>query len=371
MKHLTQKSIKENNIHLVFSALRSKDKISRIAISKKTGLSVMTVGKILDVLIKAGMVIEEKDVVPGPGRKPGTLSVLKQGRSVLILDLVGYIFRFGFLNLHFELQGDWLEYEYNHSCSYEENLVQALDFFNETAYSPIVKQQLLGVGVCVPGPYYHEKDIVINELIPELDKVQLKAILKDYFGNMPIYIDQDVSHSARYMGLYESKAKYIFYAFVGDGVGGAAYYNGALLPSEHNYSGEFGQFKMQDGKTLEAHISTANLNKVLPGFSARSRKFTLQADNDACIHYIKKVIEYLADAFCNITWLLDPQLIILESLYLSLYPSFIRELNDVFAHAMNDRRKEYLPHIIGFTQGGSSYKGAAQAVMEKYLESLV
>ena len=39
---------------------------------------------------------------------------------------------------------------------------------------------------------------------------------KDYFGNMPIYIDQDAANCAVY-GLYESKAS-IFYAFVGDGV---------------------------------------------------------------------------------------------------------------------------------------------------------
>ena len=63
--------------------------------------------------------------------------------------------------------------------------------------------------MCVPGPYYHEKDIVINELIPELDKVQLKAILKDYFGNMPIYIDQ-TSATLRGIWVYTKARQYIF-----------------------------------------------------------------------------------------------------------------------------------------------------------------
>ena len=82
---------------------------------------------------------EEKDVPSG--RKPEPCPWLARAQRADIG--FGRVHSASISKSSFELQGDWLEYEYNHSCSYEENLVQALNVLMKRLFTNC-KNSLVG-----------------------------------------------------------------------------------------------------------------------------------------------------------------------------------------------------------------------------------
>ena len=67
------KQMKTENIRSVFSSVLSEGEASRAAVSDSVGLSLVSVGKIADLLISAGVFTEEKHSSPGAGRRAGRL----------------------------------------------------------------------------------------------------------------------------------------------------------------------------------------------------------------------------------------------------------------------------------------------------------
>ena len=79
-------SIKRDSIRRVFACIKKKDLVSRLEISKETGLSLMTVGKIADDLADKNIITQQKGTAGSVGRKANYISLNKDNFS-LILDL--------------------------------------------------------------------------------------------------------------------------------------------------------------------------------------------------------------------------------------------------------------------------------------------
>lgn len=67
--------IRRESIRRIFSCIRKNKNVSRHRISEETGLSLMTVGKITDMLSLRGVVVCEKKNGGGVGRKAESISV--------------------------------------------------------------------------------------------------------------------------------------------------------------------------------------------------------------------------------------------------------------------------------------------------------
>ncbi len=79
-------SIKRDSIRRVFACIKKKELISRLEISKETGLSLMTVGKIADALADKNIIIQQKGTTGSVGRKASYISLYKDNFA-LVLDL--------------------------------------------------------------------------------------------------------------------------------------------------------------------------------------------------------------------------------------------------------------------------------------------
>jgi len=356
MEKNIQKSIRRNNIYMVFHAISQKPRILRQEIAAQTGLSDMTVGKVINILLSAGLVVEEKQQSSAPGRNPGAVSLQKVNRRVLVIDLTGYNFCFGFLDTALEPGGPFNEYIYDSALSYADNLRMALTSMLD---GPARRDwaEVLGVGVSVPGPYLADEDLVLTQLVPELGHIPLKSLLRTQIQDKPIYIDQDVYHSARYVGASRARGEHLFYAYVGRGVGGAVFYNGSLLRTANSYAGEFGQFRSKDGATVEELVSTAGIDFDAPLTEESRRR-------------LDRAVTVLAGAFSDITWIIDPGVIVIESDYIRLAPDFIERIQDDFIRCMGEARRSRLPALEGMPDSGSAHKGSALVVIKECLKQL-
>ena len=78
-------SIKSENKRLVFSTVAKNKRISRAEISAKTGLSVVTIGKIADAFVEFGLMTETKRLDQAAGRRAGILS-LNAEKLIIVME---------------------------------------------------------------------------------------------------------------------------------------------------------------------------------------------------------------------------------------------------------------------------------------------
>jgi glucokinase len=118
------------------------------------------------------------------------------------------------------------------------------------------------VGVAVPGLVDREKHrVAYSASMPENTALDLVADIKTATG-VDVYIENDANAAA--YGEYKLGAgrgsKHMFYATLGDGVGGAFIFNGQLWRGAAGFAGEFGYVPINsEGIKLEEVASAANV----------------------------------------------------------------------------------------------------------------
>ena len=83
MDNIHLQHIRWTNVNSIFRAIASKPKISRAEIAETTGLSLMTVGKVVDTLIEKNVVSQVKLIKNEVGRRAGIVNLNKAKRLVI------------------------------------------------------------------------------------------------------------------------------------------------------------------------------------------------------------------------------------------------------------------------------------------------
>ena len=86
MERINLSSIKKESVRAIFHAITGKDQISRAEIAELTGLSLMTVGKVVDALLERHVIIQSKEIKNMAGRRAGLVS-LNTDKFFMIIDL--------------------------------------------------------------------------------------------------------------------------------------------------------------------------------------------------------------------------------------------------------------------------------------------
>lgn len=287
MNNISLKSIKYESIKAIFTSIADSEKISRAAISEKTDLSLVTVGKIADALLDLNIICQVKEIKPQAGRRAGLLSV-NINKFALILDITSYDFRIAIINLRLCLV-EHTRYTYRPNISYADNLhvffAEALAFINRN----FDIDDCFGVGVAVPGPYNSETDTATANRIPELSSVKIRDIVSKYFTDVPLLIDSQINAAAKsnisHVDGYTGKN--ILYWYVSPGyVCGAYTANGSLILGKDSHACDFGRMIAKRGTTLEDLLSQCN-------------------DEESCA-------EALSGSIYNVIRVLNPHLLIME-----------------------------------------------------------
>ena len=145
-------SIKRDSIRRVFACIKKKDLVSRLEISKETGLSLMTVGKIADDLADKNIITQQKGAAGSVGRKANYISLNKDNFS-LILDLSDRVLSFAIVNVG----GDVL-YTEKFEGAGDKNLVHFLETAKTYTNMNYLLDPCMGVGVIAGDNTGFEKD---------------------------------------------------------------------------------------------------------------------------------------------------------------------------------------------------------------------
>lgn len=331
------------NIRAVFSAVADAGKASRAAISAHTGLSLMTVGKIADALVEAGVLCQAKNGDITPGRKARMLACAPE-KELLLLDLTAKDFRLTVLDLSFKVRHD-TRHAYDEGMLCEENLL----FFLKHALVGYIASKnsvdFIGITVLLPGTYDAEGDRICGSRIPELAPLRPGALLKALFPALsPIMLEDTRAAAISALAEFPEQASdSCLWLSLDRPVSGALMVDGRLLTGSRG--GRFGEITVGTNFTLDqALVSLQEPDELAAAISA---------------------------ALHTLIALFAPAQILLESSAPILDETFTRRL---MAHLEQRNIHSHLPIppiAVTEKQMGRAMRGAALHLRSTWLDALI
>ena len=345
MKKLDLHGIKQANAKAIFLSAASRDKISRADIASGTGLSLMTVGKVVDVLLEAGIVSQHKEDRVSAGRRAGLLT-LRAERYSVVIDLSERAFRINIVDLALKLS-DSMTYKYNPKYMYDENL----RLFLKNAGAFIKRRpdldNLYGIGISIPGIYISSDDRVVSTKVPELETIPIRAEAEKLLGQPVSLVMKNVEAAAlsAMTRLPDFRDRVIVYMFMGESVDGAVCDHGRFIRGAHEFGCDFGRMVLRYGELLETRIRTSSTDEMMAN--------------------------ELSSAVYNIITILDPDAFIIES-DLPREPDFLINNIKSALRCMYKLPEERIPTFITNGVGlRHSARGVAMTLRDKWLDSIL
>mgnify|MGYP000918752746 CR=1 FL=1 len=366
MKKITLNSIRSQNIKTIFDIIVKEGRIARSEIAKLSNLSLMTVSNIVDHLDRFDIILHDsREQTSMVGRKAELLSINSSSRKIVIMDLTSLKFSFVVLNLDLSVHYTCNNWSYNQKDSYKANLVSFLSSMKEYLDVHSEAQEIIGIGVSVPGPYDVTDDMVISKRIKELMYIPLKSVISSILldgkpEDCDIFIDEDVKFAAlaNIVMVPEYRNKTVFYIYIGEGVGGAISINGNVLRGAYSFAGDIGQVLADDNANFEERISLGAFEREVQG------------NPDKFNEEFEKFCKYVASALYNVIWFIDPHAIILECEYAGLNrEGFLENLNTRLSQMLPE--KHVVPELILSNRSIKDANiGAGITLRNRWLESI-
>lgn len=239
-------ALREFNRLLVLNSIRQRGPITRVAISKRTGLSRTTVSSIVESLLKEGLVREGNmlSAAPSGGRRAILLHFNADAGCIIGVDAGRTHFTVVVTNLAAEVLA-------RHSGPFNADLGPDLCLPQLAAElrallkrADITWDRVLGVGLAIPGPMDARLRMLVSPpRMPGWDSVDVQAILGREL-NVPIYLGNDANLGALGESRYGDGRGVpdMTYIKVGTGIGCGLIINGTLYRGSRGSAGELGHF---------------------------------------------------------------------------------------------------------------------------------
>ena len=226
-----------SNDALTLNVIRRQGPVSRVEISKMTGLTPPTVTNITTKLLELGLIAEDRMGESSGGRRPLLLKINSLLATVIIVyirseRMIGYV-----IDPEFQIQ---LEDSRNIKGKKEDEILKMLlDIISDCRKRAVVP--VLAVGVVVRGPVRRKDGIAV--FVPNIGwrNTPLKGIIEEHIG-LPAFIENDVkalSNGEYYYGSVKD-AKSMILLKVSHGIGGGIIFNGSLYRGVNDSAGEVG-----------------------------------------------------------------------------------------------------------------------------------
>lgn len=261
MERINLSSIKKESVRAIFQAITEKDKISRAEIAEQTGLSLMTVGKVVDALLERGVVCQSKESKTAAGRKAGLVSLGTQ-KFLLVIDITSRNFSMVVIDFTLDV-ADRVSYEYNTDFYCEENFYLFMKNVKIYILRNLNMEDCIGIGVLLPDGYDEEKDIADASRVPELTGIHIRAIISDVLRCPVDLLQKDVLAAAasNLTELENGDSLSVAYICLSDTVSGTLFSGGKALRSHSGYAGDIGRAAAANGKTLRDSFASKGLRE--------------------------------------------------------------------------------------------------------------
>ena len=361
---LTNTDVKKLNKNRIFRLIYNSDKISRQEIADQLGLSLPTVNQNLKMLMEDGLIEYVGNFTSTGGRRAQAITINNNARKAISVN-----FKTDYINVDVVgLKGQIIysmavKAHFSKSSAYIEKLTDvvrhAVDYVGADA------DDILGVGITVPGILDDEKQILISAPPLKAKNYDFTKLISaiDY----PVVVMNDARAEAYadhwFNGKHEDEKIYIM---LGEGVGGAYINASAIRNGVHNRGGEFGHMVIHPGGKqclcgkkgcFEAYVSekvlSSELDMTLDNF------FELVAQgNKNNSNVLDEYMDNLALGINNIYTMMDCDIVLGGTVapYLKQYDNSIKE------RLVNDYSFDTDADYLRISDGGGRKSGLGAAL---------
>ena len=250
--------VRAYNRYNILNTIRTSEKISRIDISRVTGLSQAAITGITSELIQEGLIVEKEAGEYAGGRRPVLLAINPEGSHVMGVNIKKSEIFVVIINFQARVKASHmtpLEEDHYSPEDLMEKITQAvLKCIWESNFS---KDQISGIGISVPALVDSASGIIRNMPNYAWSDVDIKGPLQALI-NHRIYIDNDTNNLAlgeHWFGEGKGLDDFIVVSLE-SGVGAGCVVNGQLMRGHSGMAAEFGHMVVDPNGP-----STRSLNK--------------------------------------------------------------------------------------------------------------
>lgn len=251
--------LKGMNRKIVYEALASVDQISRAELSRQTGISAPTVGKIISFFVESGIVGEAGEGATDLGRKPQMLRFNSESFFTIGVEFDGGSLKAGVVDLLGRVKATRkVPVSDDFDRIIRNDLAAAVKAAVRAAGVPM--NRIWGVGVGIPGVVNIERHVISTAPLIGIDgERDCDALVNELQSSLgvPVFLENDVNAAAvgEYISRKEQGESDLVYLSLGTGVGGGIILDGRLWKGRRFSAGEIGY--MIFDKSSSSHTSKA------------------------------------------------------------------------------------------------------------------
>ncbi|MBS6643809.1 MAG: ROK family transcriptional regulator [Clostridiaceae bacterium] len=341
--------IKSQNRVRVFREILKRNGISRSQLEKLLSLSAPSVTRVVEDLIKAGLICEEGTEQTFVGRRPILLNVKKNAYYSIGINMSNTKLYICITNLGDEtIYADKAEIDGLKSGG---ELLAVMDECVDKAMKTagIKEEQVLAVGVASRGTVNRERGSLVR-FVQDQEEIGIKEHLKERF-DCHILVENNVTVDLKYeyMGRVEPNHDLV-YIFVDEGVGGSIICNGEVVSGEHNMASRFAHMLVVPGGALCNCGKRGHLEGYVSKLAIEAEyKLVKELENTVSLEEIcRKANEGEEDARQILDQALDKLAVAVTQLLLILNPGTIVVYGDIFEFydGVTDKLKDKVGRLV-------------------------
>ena len=227
------------------------NEITRGELVKATGLSNLTVTKLVAEMLEQSLIIEDGVVSSSIGRRPNVLKINPEYRYVISVDIGFHEFRIGVVRFN----GEILETK----AILNSNIITPRKTVGFDDLCALIgeyikkygRERFLGIGVGISGIVDPQKGkVVFCPNVAGYDNMELAGRLSDQIG-LPVYLDTTARCTAlgeQYFGVGFNVRNQVFVSLGYGTIASGIIIGGKLFYGANGYAGEIGHNMVRDGE---------------------------------------------------------------------------------------------------------------------------
>ena len=361
---LTNTDVKKLNKNRIFRLIYNSDKISRQEIADQLGLSLPTVNQNLKMLMEDGLIEYVGNFTSTGGRRAQAITINNNARKAISVNIKTDYINVDVVGLKGQIIYSMaVKAHFSKSSAYIEKLTDvvrhAVDYVGADA------DDILGVGITVPGILDDEKQILISAPPLKAKNYDFTKLISaiDY----PVVVMNDARAEAYADHWFNGKSEdEKIYIMLGEGVGGAYINASAIRNGVHNRGGEFGHMVIHPGGKqclcgkkgcLEAYVSEKVLSSELDMTLDNFFELAVQGNKNNS-NVLDEYMDNLALGINNIYTMMDCDIVLGGTVapYLKQYENSIKE------RLVNDYSFDTDADYLRISDGGGRKSGLGAAL---------
>ena len=391
----TTRNIREANRLQILHQLLLRKNGTRQELTQLTGLSNATVANLIASMLEEGLVVETGTAASQGGRPTSILAVNASAGACVGVDVAETYIRFELYDLALQ---NLAEHEIELPSTRKEpqeivNLIVS-GFNTLLDLSGLAHDQVVGVGISIPGPFEHSTGVSVFAPSWGWRDVPLQAMLEKEL-NIPLYMDNPLKFNALAEAWFGAGRGVETMAAVvlGTGVGVGLVINGQLFRGASNTAGEWGHSVIVAGGRpcrcgnrgcLEAYVGAPGILQTLAETDPKS-PLLFADDQSRSIAAIavaaeqgdltaKTVVQqtalYLSAGLSSLINILNPEQVILGSWVAGLLGSvMLPELLKLIEKQSLAQPYKSVQFTLSKMKRNPVSLGAATMVLEEFLAS--